>query len=194
MRQRGGSRFVKLAKPNPNFCDTGIYTPMDGAKIPSRNPKLKKRLRFTLSYTHELRHITRPLPVIISYTRDPDQPIARALREGLQRFGRAAFARRLLRVFLDEAILDAGGELPGRISEAIRQSSYLIVLASPQSRTRRWVNSEISEFLGTHGPDRILICLTAGEIAWDADRNVFDSQTNEPILACEILGLGIVRK
>jgi WD40 repeat protein len=123
-----------------------------------------------------------PSPVgfhaFISYTRDPDQPIARALREGLQRFGRTAFARRLLRVFLDEAILDAGGELPGRISEAIRQSSYLIVLASPQSRTRRWVNSEISEFLGTHGPDRILICLTAGEIAWDADRNVFDSQTN----------------
>jgi len=58
----------------------------------------------------------------ISYAQVPDGTVARALRGGIQAFGRSAFALRRVRVFLDESAPSPSSDLPRSLTQALAAS------------------------------------------------------------------------
>ena len=81
--------------------------------------------------------------------------IPKALRQG----ARCSLGK----LFRDADELPASASLTDEISRALCDSGYLIVICSPDTPSSNWVDLEIEEFLTTHGPDRILAVLVAGE-------------------------------
>ena len=53
------------------------------------------------------------------------------------------------------------------IEQALGNSRFLILLASPEAAASPWVNKEISFWLDHKSADTLLIALTDGELAWD---------------------------
>jgi hypothetical protein len=72
-------------------------------------------------------------------------------------------------VFRDQSDLGSGSHLWGRIQTTLDASRYLIVLACPESAASIWVNKEIDHWYATNGTDRLILVVTAGDIAWDTD-------------------------
>ena len=68
----------------------------------------------------------------ISYSHAKDKPVAAALQSVMQKLGKPWYKRRALRIFRDDTSLAATPELWPSIEQALGQSRYLIVLASPQ--------------------------------------------------------------
>ena len=97
-----------------------------------------------------------------------DAAAARRVQRALEGFRiprtlRRGGGRSLGKLFRDADELPASSSLTDEISRALRDSRYLIVICSPDTPSSSWVNLEIEEFLATHGPDRILTVLVAGE-------------------------------
>jgi tetratricopeptide (TPR) repeat protein len=69
---------------------------------------------------------------------------------------------RLRPVFRDRSELAADSDLSARISEALDDSAFLIVVCSPAAAASRWVDEEIARFRARHGEDRILAVIVAG--------------------------------
>lgn len=66
-------------------------------------------------------------------------------------------------VFRDEVELPATTDLEGKISEALEQSNYLVVLCSPRSARSPWVRQEVRRFKELRRAERILAVIIAGE-------------------------------
>jgi WD40 repeat protein len=66
-------------------------------------------------------------------------------------------------VFRDESELLTARHLPDRISEALADSEFLIVVCSPDAVRSPWVEREILDFTGLRGPDQILAVVARGE-------------------------------
>ena len=60
------------------------------------------------------------------------------------------------------------------IVSALEQSEYLLLLSSPQAAASKWVNQEVAWFLKNRTPERVLIVITGGTVAWSADASEFD--------------------
>ena len=103
----------------------------------------------------------------VSYSHLRDKPIAGALQSVVQTLGKPWYRRRALRVFRDDTSLSATPSLWPSIEQALGQSRFLILLASPEAAASPWVNKEISFWLEKKGPETLLIALTDGELAWD---------------------------
>ena len=71
--------------------------------------------------------------------------------------------KRLGKLFRDEDELPIASSLPDQIDEALRRSSTLIVISSPQMRESQWVRREVEQFASYHGRQRIRIALIEGE-------------------------------
>jgi len=73
------------------------------------------------------------------------------------------------RIFFDRESLPADGGLSAKLTNALKDSSFLIVCCSIHSVESRWVNLEVIEFLKTHPAEKVLACLvgpkTAGPFA-----------------------------
>ncbi len=123
----------------------------------------------------------------ISYSHAADDRLAPALQRGLQRFAKPWYRRRALRVFRDDASLSADPGLWSSIARALDGSRHLILLASPQSAQSPWVGQEAEYWREQKEPERILIVLTSGEIAWDATSSDFD-WTRTTALPTELRG------
>jgi WD40 repeat protein len=108
----------------------------------------------------------------ISYSHAVDGKLAPAIRNGLHRFAKPWYRRRALRVFYDQASLQANPGLWSAIETALGRAGAFVYLASPTAAQSRWVKREI-EFWRTRRPDSpIHIVLTAGHITWsDASRD-----------------------
>lgn len=74
-----------------------------------------------------------------------------------------AVPRRLFPVFRDQEELPSSPDLSGAIDEALRQSRYLIVIASPYAAVSKWVDQEIARFRALGRGDRILCLIVDGE-------------------------------
>ena len=85
----------------------------------------------------------------------------------MQRLGKPWYRRRALRVFRDDTSLSATPSLWPSIEQALGNSRFLILLASPEAAASPWVNKEISFWLDNKSADTLLIALTDGELAWD---------------------------
>ena len=79
----------------------------------------------------------------ISYSHAADGQLAPRLQAALQRFAKPWWRRRALRVFRDETALSASTGLRSSIEEALEQSRFFVLLASPDSAKSEWVSREI---------------------------------------------------
>ncbi len=119
--------------------------------------------------------------VFISYSRRADERLAALLQRELQRFAKPAFRRRALRVFRDDASLSANPGLWSSIEQALDTSRYLVLLASPEAATSPWVAREIEHWRATEPPDRLLLVVTDGDVAWDDGIRDFDLRRSTAI-------------
>jgi len=79
-----------------------------------------------------------------------------------------------MRVFQDEASLAANPALWDSIQQALAQSEFLLLLASPASANSRWVQQETEWWVKNRSVDKLVICLTDGTILWDNQAAAFD--------------------
>ncbi|HEX5870090.1 MAG TPA: TIR domain-containing protein, partial [Longimicrobium sp.] len=110
----------------------------------------------------------------ISYKQATESSLAAALRHELHTFAKPWYRLRALRVFLDRSNLDARPRLWASIEAAVRASRHFIYLASPEAAASPWVRQELTEFLRGNPPERLIIVLADGEIAWDRAAHDFD--------------------
>lgn len=110
----------------------------------------------------------------ISYNQKADRILAGALRSALHRYTKPFYKLRALRVFRDTATLEPGVDLLGRIVNALDDSRYLILMASPESAAGEYTNEEVEHWLEKRSSNEILIILTSGVIEWDAGAGDFD--------------------
>lgn len=131
----------------------------------------------------------------ISYSHAVDLPVADALQREVRRFGvpwyrhqpsvpgtPSSGAVRPLRIFRDVSDLSASPGLWQAILTALAASEWLILMASPASARSPWVAQELAWWKAHRSPDRILIALVDGELAWkdgDVDWDVTDAVSRE---------------
>lgn len=82
--------------------------------------------------------------------------VGRATRDG-------TVPDRLFPIFRDRDELPTSASLGDNISEALRDSRYLIVICSPHAAVSRWVNQEIRAFKAMGRADRVLALIIDGE-------------------------------
>jgi WD40 repeat protein len=103
----------------------------------------------------------------ISYSHAKDKGIATALQSVVQKLGKPWYRRRVLRVFRDDTSLSATPHLWPSIEQALSQSRFLILIASPEAAASRWIGQEIAYWLERNSSDTVLIALTDGELDWE---------------------------
>jgi WD40 repeat protein len=79
-----------------------------------------------------------------------------------------------MRVFLDKTSLSANPALWPTIEEALGQSEYFLLLASPTSANSQWVQQEVHWWLHNRTAEKLVLCLTDGVILWDNKAGDFD--------------------
>ena len=110
----------------------------------------------------------------ISYSHAADGSLAPALQHGLQTLAKPLYQRKALRVFRDQTDLGATPELWSTIEQALAASRFFILLASPAAARSPWVQQELNWWRRHRTPERLLISLTHGAIAWDPTATDFD--------------------
>lgn len=109
----------------------------------------------------------------ISYRHTPlDQFVAQNLHKKLEAFrlpsslvkqrGRDC-KKKIERVFRDRDELPLTSNLADPITQALRDSEFLIVICSPRLPQSQWCRKEIETFMDMHGRERILAVLIEGE-------------------------------
>ncbi|MBA2689554.1 MAG: toll/interleukin-1 receptor domain-containing protein [Burkholderiales bacterium] len=112
----------------------------------------------------------------ISYSHAEDSRLAAALHSALHRFARPWYRLRALRLFRDKTSMSANPALWPAIEHALGQSEWLLFFASPAAARSGWVEKEIAWWLAHRSTQRLILCLTGGELAWDNARGDFDWQ------------------
>lgn len=69
---------------------------------------------------------------------------------------------KISRIFRDQDELPLSDNLGGSIENALKNSEYLIVIASPSYRESKWCMKEIDTFIKLHGYGKIIVVLTEG--------------------------------
>ena len=114
----------------------------------------------------------------LSYSRG-DRALCERVHRGLELLARPFFRLRARRVFRDAANISAADSLKGVLNDAIAQSRYFVLLASPGAASSEWVDFEIAAWLRAHEEraHRFLIVLCDGDIIWDQTAGDFDWTT-----------------
>ena len=117
----------------------------------------------------------------ISYSQRADSRIARALRSVVQSIGKPWWKLRSLDVYLDASSLTANPDLWGTIEQALSDSRYLILLASPEAAASHWVDKEVSWWLEHKSRETLLIALTDGSLTWSTSSEDFAWDETTPL-------------
>ncbi len=106
----------------------------------------------------------------ISYRHTPlDMEIAKKIHAGLETYHiplpvqKKLQKRKMGRVFRDQEELPIGSDLNDNISEALKNSGYLVVICSPRTPESYWVLKEIETFIALHDREHVLAVLIEGE-------------------------------
>jgi hypothetical protein len=83
----------------------------------------------------------------MSYSHAADGMLAPALQSALHRFAKPWYRLRALHIFRDKTTLAVTPSLWGAIQAALDQSTFFILLASPESAASIWVQQEIEHWL-----------------------------------------------
>lgn len=115
----------------------------------------------------------------MSYSHALDGILAPTFQRELERFAKPWYQTRSIRVFRDNASLTANPGLWTSIEQALAQSDWFLLMASPDAARSPWVDREVQWWLTNRSPQSLLIVLTSGELAWDEHESDFDwSVTN----------------
>ncbi|MGA7110229.1 MAG: TIR domain-containing protein [Terracidiphilus sp.] len=120
----------------------------------------------------------------ISYSHASDARLAAALQSSLTRFAKPWYRLRTMLVFLDKTSLSANPALWPTIEEALGQSEYFLLLASPSSANSQWVQQEVHWWLQNRTAEKLVLCLTDGVILWDNKTGDFDWEKTNAIPTC----------
>lgn len=110
----------------------------------------------------------------MSYNRAVDGKLAPALQSALHGFAKPWYRLRALRVFRDDASLSANPGLWSSIEQALVDSEFFVMLASPEAARSRWVGREVTYWVQHKPAANLLIALTDGELVWDEATGDFD--------------------
>jgi WD40 repeat protein len=110
----------------------------------------------------------------VSFSHESDEQLAVALQSALSRFAKPWYRLHAMQVFQDEASLSANPALRASLEQALAQSEYLLLLASPASAQSVWVQQEVQWWLSNRSVEKIILCLTEGTIFWDNQGAGFD--------------------
>jgi WD40 repeat protein len=83
-------------------------------------------------------------------------------------------------VFRDATSLSASPELWPTIEEALRRSSYFVLVASPDAARSVWVEQEIAWWRAHRSSATLLIVLSDGELRWDELARDFSAESAVP--------------
>src|ERR1700733_5902774 len=103
----------------------------------------------------------------ISYSHAADDTLAAALQSALHSFARPWYKLRALHIFRDQTNLAVNPVLWSSMRNALDQSSFFILLASPEAAASPWVAKEAEYWINRNGTSRVLIVVTAGTLKWD---------------------------
>ncbi len=110
----------------------------------------------------------------ISYNHTASKTFASVFQNAIQKFSKPWYRLRAARLFRDEASLHLTSELWPTIVNALNESEYFLLLASPRAAASHWVNEEVKWWLANRDASRLLIVLTEGRLQWDPSTNDFD--------------------
>lgn len=117
----------------------------------------------------------------ISYSHAIDKPIAAALQSVIQRLGKPWYRRRALRVFRDDTSLSATPSLWPTIQDALSQSRFLVLLASPEAASSPWVDDEVQFWTKHKDIETLMVALTDGELTWSKQYGGFLRPVGVPL-------------
>jgi hypothetical protein len=110
----------------------------------------------------------------VSYSHESDGELAPILQSGVEKFAKPWNRPRALRLFRDHTNLRFEPALWPSIVEAMSQSVWFVLLASPTAAVSDYVDREVEWWLGNRSPDRLMIVVTGGQVRWDVAQNDFD--------------------
>ena len=110
----------------------------------------------------------------ISYTHRSEMRLASALDDALTRFAKPWNKLRAQRIYRDTDSQALTPNLLGAVEEAMDNSEFLILMASPDSAQSNWVPKEIAHWLKSRSLDKLLIVVCAGEVVWNHESGDFD--------------------
>src|SRR5580692_8342981 len=122
-----------------------------------------------------------PYNAFISYSHTADDTLAGALQSALHRFAKPWYQLRALHIFRDQTNLAVNPALWSSIRDALDQSQFFILLASPEAAASPWVEKEAAYWVGRNGPSHILIVLTGGTLRWDKSTVAFAPETTNAL-------------
>ena len=125
-----------------------------------------------------------PYNAFISYSHTADSAPAAALQSALHRFAKPWYKLRAVHIFRDQTNLAVNPALWSSIRDALDQSFFFILLASPEAAASPWVAKEAEYWIGRNGPSHILIVLTGGTLQWDRSAASFTSENTNALPAC----------
>lgn len=128
----------------------GLATPVPSATSPEPGARLRYK-------------------AFISYSHAADARLAPVLQSALRRIGKAWYRLPPFRIFRDKVGLSANPDLWSSIEEALGQSEYFLLLASPPAAASEWVTRELTWWLQHKTVQSILIVVTDGAVQWGAD-------------------------
>ena len=103
----------------------------------------------------------------ISYSHTADATLASALQSSLHSFARPWYKLRALHIFRDQTNLAVNPALWSSIRDALDQSLFFILFASPEAAASPWVAKEAEYWIDKNGTAHVLIVLTGGTLKWD---------------------------
>lgn len=150
----------------------------------------KRHYRAFISYSHADKAVAEWLHRALERYRLPGRLVGEQTATGL-------VPARLTPIFRDRDEISAGADLSDTLRQALADSAFLIVVASPDAAVSHWVNEEIRLFKGMHGEARVLALIAAADpdardtraifppalrFRVDADGRITDQET-EPVAA-----------
>ena len=94
-------------------------------------------------------------------------------------------------MFRDDASLAADPALWPAIERALASSGWFVLLASPEAARSEWVEEEAAWWLAHRGYERLIVILTAGELAWNDDGDGPDRTRTTALPPSALSGLAL---
>ena len=112
----------------------------------------------------------------MSYSHAADGKLAPAIHSALHGIAKPWYRLRAMHVFSDRSNLSANPALWPSIQQALADSDFFLLLASPEAAGSKWVRQEIQWWFENRAAENVLVLLTGGNLVWDDVAHDFDWQ------------------
>lgn len=119
--------------------------------------------------------------LFISYTHSADKSRVAAIQHGLARLAKPPGRVQTMHIFRDTTSLVLGKPLPKAIEEALKNSRYFLLLASPEAAASDWVQQEIALWREHKPHTNFLIAVIDGTLIWDPANENFDLAVSDAV-------------